>query len=366
MDNKKHQTSSVAHKLKSGDLSEFENPKSVTQQLHQLQTEFAQQQAGRPHVPTTVQIGGKGTVRRRRLRKTSSLTGSQDLSNSDALYQFMHKFQFRDYGKLECVTFISESGTLTTYDSVNLCANLKNHFYQFNLSQYAAAQRKRSKTKLTEAARAPIPGLRVDRAEDLLLNRSEYQGDVRELVGPDGYDYLLELVNSNESVTNKLNREFRAAQAPSLAPPSVDLAVQYSPSSEFTPDLADDFEAFSNIEEISRATSSILTRDDSFVRFEKSLTVESSSFDVSSSTEDIINDMESMAAMALAASGSRRVSYNSLNKVSTNLETICENTVISAGSIPSDTTPPRSDDNTAEKTLNRSEINKKKKKVQKI
>jgi hypothetical protein len=383
MDNKKHQhssqASSITHRLKSGDLSEFENQKSVTQQLHQLQfleSDSAQQvvttttATTRPHVPTTVQIGGKGTVRRRRLRKTNSLTSSQDLSNSDAMYQFMHKFQFRDNGKLERVTFIGDNGTLTSYEHVNLCANLKSHFYHFNLSQYAAAQRKRSKTKLTDPG-AAISGLRVDTAQDLLLSKGDAdQMDVRELVGPDGYDYLLDLVTSSgESVAMQLNREFKL-QGPSLAGPSSadDLSIaQYTPS-QFIPDLADDFEAFSNIEEISRANTaspSLLSKDDSFCKFEKSLTTESSSFEVTSSTEEIIGESDAMAAAALAASGSRPVSSNSLNKVPTNLETICENTVIPSGNLPSDTTPPRSDDNVSalDDALNKDESNKKKKKV---
>jgi hypothetical protein len=167
------------------------------------------------HANSTVQIGGKGTVRRRRLRKSNSLLNSQEfLNNSESLHSFLKKFSFNDCGKLEGgVTFIYDDGTLATYDSVNLNANTKHNFYHFNLSQYAT-NRKRSKTKLTELNANQAPKMvKIDRAEDLVLNPDNYE-KVLELAGVDGHDYLSSLINLNQfepSITQQLlSREFKS------------------------------------------------------------------------------------------------------------------------------------------------------------
>jgi hypothetical protein len=403
MDSKKHHHhhhhhhQTTHHRLKTGDMSELDpNRSTTTQQLHQLadssdhttlqahlpltpgdSVTVVTASALRPHVPTTVQIGGKGTVRRRRLRKTGK---DQDLSNSEAMYQFLNKFQFRDYGKLERVTFVADNGTLTSYDSVNLSANLKNHFYHLNLSQYAAAQRKRSKTKLTEQQMVKIPGMRVETAQDLLSASVDGQ-EVRELVGADGVEFLIDLENAT-TTSDELNKTASGEFVSPFPLTVVSANQEQQPLSEFIPDLVDDFEALSNLEEKvssreATPTSPVLSKQDSFSKFERSLTTDTS-LEMSSSNEEVdaLVSAAAVAAATAAIGSSRRVSYNSLSKLSaSNLETIVENvsgvTSGSGDSSPSETTPPRSDDNVPSETISsngaqkKSELSKKKKKVRK-
>ena len=77
------------------------------------------------HHATTIQLGGKGTIRRRRLRKSNSLNSQH---GAESLQNFLHRFQFQDCGKMDSVTFIYDNGTLATYDSVQVHGNLKNNF----------------------------------------------------------------------------------------------------------------------------------------------------------------------------------------------------------------------------------------------
>ena len=130
----------------------------------------------------TTQLGGKGTMRRRRLRKTASL--HQDVSNTEAMRAFLKKFEFSDYGAMECVTLVEETGKVTSYDAVNLNANLKSGIFHLNLSQYKhVAQRKRSRTKTDEKSKSQSPapsipsGVRVDTAENLLHTLAYYGVD---------------------------------------------------------------------------------------------------------------------------------------------------------------------------------------------
>ena len=293
--------------------------------------------------PSTMQLGGKGTIRRRRLRKTNSLGSNDNLANSEAMYHFMKKFQFRDYGIIECLTFITDSGTLTSYDSVNMCANLKNQFYQFNLSNYAAQQRKRSKIKLIDPAviQRAIPGMRVDTLE-ALLSSNRNQQDICELVGSDGYDYLIRLANDNQNNNNNNNknlmteREQRDSNLKSsnlLSPPPPTLIEE---PADFLPTLVDDFEAISNTVDVvpsswqmqsTTISSSLISREESFLSFEENLTTNSSYNDMVSSNEEI--DF---------SSGSVSASLNKLSVSSRNLEPIYE--VNTSTTTPS---PPQSD-----------------------
>ena len=84
----------------------------------------------------TTQLGGKGTMRRRKLRRTTPLL-AHDLANTEVMRSFVKKFDFTDYGQMESVSFVeSNTGNVTTYDSINLMANIKSGMFHFNFSKY--------------------------------------------------------------------------------------------------------------------------------------------------------------------------------------------------------------------------------------
>ena len=85
------------------------------------------------HLNATRQLGGKGTIRRRRIRKSLS---TPDPSNNEAFRHFLSKFDFDDYGNMERVTLINDNGLITSYDSIHLYSNWKNGLFYLNLSKY--------------------------------------------------------------------------------------------------------------------------------------------------------------------------------------------------------------------------------------
>ena len=158
----------------------------------------AQMLALQNRLHATTQLGGKGTVRRRRLRKSALLT--QDLSNTEAMRSFLKKFDFNDYGPMETVTFVEDSGKVTSYDSVNLNANAKAGIFHLNFSKYKnASHRKRSSTSsaVRESSVSPAPkpaqhGVRINTTDNLVhkLTTSGNPSQVYELIGSDAFEYL--------------------------------------------------------------------------------------------------------------------------------------------------------------------------------
>lgn len=174
----------------------------------------------------TSQLGGKGTIRRRRLRKTQSLTSDHNESKQ----AFINKFDLHDYGQMERITFINDKGEINSYDSVKLNANFKTGIYYLNFSQYKIAKKRRSKTKLMnenqndtqQEAQAPQKGIRHDTAEEVLKNLefvykkengllndltdldqresvsdtlNKIKLEISSLIGSDAYEYLRNLTS---------------------------------------------------------------------------------------------------------------------------------------------------------------------------
>jgi hypothetical protein len=237
----------------------------------------------------TTQLGGKGTMRRRRLRKTSSL--NSDLSNSEMMRAFLNKFEFNDYGNIERVTFIEDNGQLTSYDSVKLNANLKYGYFHINLSQYKNNQTKKrriSKSKIAEepkrsssAEQLPQKGVKINRAEDLLeklvrinncdilttvssenlnmFNRNNFiRNEIYELVGSDAYEYL-ENINDklNKTLTETVHAKSELKESKNIDESTlndktlerIEIDIEIDDQTEFIPDLENvDFEAESNKE----------------------------------------------------------------------------------------------------------------------
>jgi hypothetical protein len=79
----------------------------------------------------TSQIGGKGTIRRRRLRH--HLRSGID---AEHVRLFHSKFKLIDLGHMERVTFIQDNGDIISYDSIPVHANYKSHIFHFDLSKY--------------------------------------------------------------------------------------------------------------------------------------------------------------------------------------------------------------------------------------
>jgi hypothetical protein len=161
----------------------------------------------------TTQLGGKGTMRRRRLRRTIPLL-SAELANTEHMRSFVKKFDFADYGQMESVSFVeSRTGKVTTYDSVNLMANIKSGMFHFNFAKYKnvshhrrrSAQAKRD-ASTREKSPSPAPtslsasvhssGVHVETAENLLRKlQTSGASEVLALVGLDAHEYLSNFVS---------------------------------------------------------------------------------------------------------------------------------------------------------------------------
>ncbi|CAF0731166.1 unnamed protein product [Brachionus calyciflorus] len=151
--------------------------------------------------PSTTQLGGKGTVRRRRYRKTTNLSETQI---SESMKHFLVKNEFQDYGTMEKISFINDNGDITSYDSVRLLANLKNGFYNFTFNTQAKPKRsskteipKNNNNKIEKASelfhtldfikqQSTISDLDYETRERMRIITNE----IHELVGSDAYEYL--------------------------------------------------------------------------------------------------------------------------------------------------------------------------------
>jgi hypothetical protein len=150
----------------------------------------------------TTQLGGKGTIRRRRLRKTHHLSQHSQISTtSHELQNFMNKFKLSNYGTIDSVTFVKDNCKIQTYNSIDLHANLNSGIYQLNI-----------KTKVLNKNNQLIPTKgKIENAEDLLneINNSDSQDRINEinhLIGSDANVYLRELVenyrNNSSTITS--------------------------------------------------------------------------------------------------------------------------------------------------------------------
>jgi len=101
----------------------------------------------------TRQIGGKGTIRRRRLRHKTILQSADSLHNkSEQMRSFLNKFEFADLGQMERITLISDTGKLTSYDGVNVHSNWKNGMFYLNLTKYHQQRHSTSGRKMTSSS----------------------------------------------------------------------------------------------------------------------------------------------------------------------------------------------------------------------
>jgi len=157
----------------------------------------------------TTQLGGTGPMRRRRLRRPTPLL-SAELANTEHMRSFVKKFDFADYGQMESVSFVeSGTGKVTTYDSVNLLANIKSGMFHFNFSKYKnvsqhrrrSAQAKRD-ASMREKSPSPSPtvhsGVHVETAENLFKKlQTSAASEVLALVGLDAHEYLSNFISKS-------------------------------------------------------------------------------------------------------------------------------------------------------------------------
>ena len=155
----------------------------------------------------TSQIGGKGTIRRRRLRHSLRNSGI----DTEQIRLFHSKFRLADLGQMERVTFIQDDGKLTSYDAVPVHANTKTHLFHFDLYKYKNPSLSRTKSKSESSNQS---GIHVERADQLLkklnyinqresslvegskefLDLKNLKMHIQELVGtPDAFNYLSNL-----------------------------------------------------------------------------------------------------------------------------------------------------------------------------
>jgi hypothetical protein len=200
----------------------------VSERLNTLQN--------RLHIATS-QLGGKGTIRRRRLRKTQSLTSD----HNESKLAFINKFDLHDYGQMERITFINQKGEINSYDSVRLNANFKTGIYYLNFSQYKIAKKRRSKTQIMNESQKDTQqqqeeqqvqkGIRHQKAEEVLknlefINKKEdsllnelsdlnqrdsvldalnkIKLEINSLIGSDAYEYLRNLTSKKSPTPQPL------------------------------------------------------------------------------------------------------------------------------------------------------------------
>lgn len=151
---------------------------------------------------STTQLGGRGTVRRRRYRRNANLSENQ---LSESMRHFLVRHEFQDYGQMERVSFVYENGDIASHDSVRLLANLKNGFYNFNLNTQTNPKRSKSRSSISSKSQT-----RTDKAGDLFHTLdfikqqtqignldSETQerikfvtDEIHQLIGSDAYEFL--------------------------------------------------------------------------------------------------------------------------------------------------------------------------------
>jgi hypothetical protein len=93
----------------------------------------------------TTQIGGKGTVRRRRIRKTKVKHSNQHENfNQNLKINFLNKFKLQDDGKLEGFSLVHDNGTVKSFTAssnsqLNFSANYEKNFYCMHLNSLPTA-----------------------------------------------------------------------------------------------------------------------------------------------------------------------------------------------------------------------------------
>jgi hypothetical protein len=96
----------------------------------------------------TCQIGGKGTVRRRRIRKSKVKYSNQNETFQHNLKtNFLNKYKLKDEGKLNSFSFIYDDGTVRSFTTtqnteIKFSANYEKHFYHMNSNSAPTASLK--------------------------------------------------------------------------------------------------------------------------------------------------------------------------------------------------------------------------------
>jgi hypothetical protein len=239
----------------------------------------------------TRQLGGKGTIRRRRLRHKASLViSSADASNhkSEQLRSFLNKFDFGDYGQMERVTFINDNGKFTSYDAINMHSNWKNGMFYLNMSKYRQhflhKGQRMSRSKLEDESMSSIEnnnndssssswskGIKIDTAEDLMctlnyineqeaifkqqLNKTDenqiildkldgFRTQICEIVGTrDAHTYLSRLIQKNNNNSQKSFSSISNRMSNLSSTNLIDLKNFQLDDEEEIPQLVNDFES---------------------------------------------------------------------------------------------------------------------------
>ena len=175
--NNEDESISTHHPLTTSTSSTGTSKSSSSPRLTALQSRLLSQQSWQ-HMATS-QLGGKGTIRRRRLRKVASLAPATDVA--DLKHAFLSKFDVNECGQMERVTFVNDDGDVTSYDGIKLAANFKANIFYLNFAPYRAVKKRRSNTKMLSSEEAAATesepnvavvkkGIRNDKASDLLDN----------------------------------------------------------------------------------------------------------------------------------------------------------------------------------------------------
>ncbi|RNA34819.1 hypothetical protein BpHYR1_045232 [Brachionus plicatilis] len=161
---------------------------------------------------STTQLGGRGTVRRRRYRRNASLSENQ---MSESMRHFLVRHEFQDYGHMERVSFIYDNGDIASYDSVRLLANLKNGFYNFSLNTQTKA--KRSKSRGSSLSTRSDKAAELFHSLDFIQQQTQISDldretrerikcvteEIHQLVGSDAYEFLSAFSQKSPAVTEK-------------------------------------------------------------------------------------------------------------------------------------------------------------------
>lgn len=168
------------------------------------------------HHHATSQIGGKGTIRRRRIRKThisnTSTTSTFSSINNfeNKITNFTDKFKLNNYGDIESLTFVKDNGIVHTYDSVDLYANFNAGIYKFRIKTQQPTNFNKQKSPQIEQKQDNLPikikkhRSRIDNANEFLnelnnvdnINRAD---EIHKLIGSDAKIYLQNLIDNNKS-----------------------------------------------------------------------------------------------------------------------------------------------------------------------
>ena len=179
--------------------------------------------AARLHLLQTSQIGGKGTVRRRRVRKSSALPVLAPVDNAHTLQSFHSKHDLRNYGPMESVTFVRDNGEIQTTSAADqpcrLAANMKAGIFCLTISPSPIAATAAASSSSRQHQRHSLSSAsRVEYARDMLDSLGTTSGenpeddvhlqrrlDIFARVGSDAHEFLANLVGGTQSSehTNK-------------------------------------------------------------------------------------------------------------------------------------------------------------------